>query len=77
MSMSNALACHCHVWSLCHLLWSRVKMSCRLVSQKAASRHISLQSASSADARSVGLASRRRLRRRSALLLAACMYTLA
>lgn len=42
-----------------HLFLSRVKMSCRLWSQKEASRHMSLVSASSADARSVALADRR------------------
>lgn len=46
-----------------HLFCSRVKMSCRFLSQKPASRHMSLVSASSADARSAACAVRRFLHR--------------
>ena len=58
------LTAKCYVWyaSWTHLLCNNVNMSCRLLSQKAASRHISLHSASIADARSVELASRKCLR---------------
>ena len=42
-----------------HLFCSRVKSSCRFLSQKDASRHMSLVSASRADARSTGCAERR------------------